>query len=747
MAERYGAATPPRRSTASRMPGNHKDAGVGTKSDTSDEWLKRAQVAFEASTTFYETNYRSVWEDNVRHYQSKHATGSKYLTDAYKFRSKHFRPKTRSMVRNNEAAIAGAFFSMLDTVSVEAYDEKDPIASVSAEMRQFLVNYRLNGYRQIPWFQICIGAAQAAQVIGVVCSKQWWEYRTKDVASREPVMIQGMHAIDEATGQPAYRDTTKKQTVRDRPQVTLYPIENVRFDPAADWTDVANSSPYLILMEPMRVADVKEQIKRGDFIAVDDNQLLVARNAVYDGVRRQRDGGDREDSTDPRYGQPLSDFDIVWVYENFMRIDGEEKHFYTLGTTVRLSEVRDLAEVYLHCEDGERPVVIGTCALEAHRAVPDSLVHITKPTQKETNEVSNTRLDNVKLVLQKRYLVRRGKQVDLQSLLRNAPGSPTLVTDIEKDVLPLEFNDVTGSSYQEQDRINADFDELAGSFSQGSVATNRRLNETVGGLQLAKGSSNSMTQYTIRVFSETWVEPVLCQLDKMEQHYESNVQLLGVMARKAEFEKKLGIPFEALDEQAIEAILMAPATLTVNVANSAMDPMLRLEQFINAMKVYAEMSQTLPPDVDRSEVKKVIFSLLGFRDVRRFESDEQANLPPEVMAQIQQLTQQLQELAAENQQLKGAHDIKAMESQARMEQQAHDSEVKNEIAIRESAQRMTIAERNARTKNALAIAEAEHEDARAEDQQDFEQVMDRHEQTLRHKVEMKKAARRPAAGK
>jgi hypothetical protein len=38
-----------------------------------------------------------------------------------------------------------------------------------------------------------------------------------------------------------------------------------------------------------------------------------------------------------------------------------------------------------------------------------------------------------------------------------------------EDVEALEFDDVTASSYQEQDRLNLDFDDMAGTFSQSSV--------------------------------------------------------------------------------------------------------------------------------------------------------------------------------------------------------------------------------------------------------------------------------------
>src|SRR6185436_16972706 len=162
-------------------------------------------------------------------------------------------------------------------------------------------------------------------------------------------------------------------------------------------------------------------------------------------------------------------------------------------------------------------------------------------------------------------------------LVRNAAGSVTLVNDVEGDVRELEFNDVTASAYAEQDRINNDMDELLGSFSQGSVQTNRKLNETVGGMAMIRGASNAMTQYLIRIFSETWVEKVLNQVDMLEQYYESDMNLLNLMARRADI-GKYGV------QEITKELLMVPSQIVVNVANSAMDPMIRLQAFNQAVK-------------------------------------------------------------------------------------------------------------------------------------------------------------------
>lgn len=664
-------AIPPRKKFGSNL--RPIDTRESEPTVQQDKYLRIAKEAFDTSTTFVDSNYSKDWQDSIRHFQNKHMAGSKYYSDAYKYRSKMFRPKTRAAVRQNEAAVAASFFSQLEIMAHEPEDDNDPFQLAGAALRQELINYRLGRIGQIPWFQVCVGAMQEANVYGVVTSKQFWDYEEK----KERIPLDGVMNED---GSQAYAEQVVK--VKDRPDIKLIPIENVRFDPAAEWTDVVKTSPYFIHMDPVRIGDVRKKINRGEWLPVDESVLLSARNASYDSTRQAR-SGEREDETDPRFSKELSDFDIVWVHENFIREDGEEKHYYTLGTLARLTEVRPLTEVYLH---NERPFVVGTCVIEPHKAIPDAPVHLAKGLQKEANEISNSRQDNVKLVLNKRYLVRRGKQVDTQSLVRNAPASVTFVNDIEKDVFPLEFSDVTASAYAEQDRVNLDMDELLGSFSQGSIQSNRKLNETVGGMQLLAGSSNNMSQYLIRVFSETWAEKVINQIDKLEQYYESDINLLNLMASRAGI-AKYGI------QQVTKDLLMVPSHVRINVANSAMDPGLRLGMFMEAMKAYTEIRMNMPPDLDPEPIKAYIFGMLGFRNADRFSVDTEGN--PQ-LAQAQQIIEQLQ------QQLESGIAEAQAKAQAANEAKFAEIEANNQRKAAELQQKETESQRNAELQVYLA---------------------------------------------
>ena len=108
----------------------------------------------------------------------------------------------------------------------------------------------------------------------------------------------------------------------------------------------------------------------------------------------------------------------------------------------------------------------------------------------------------VKFAMNKRYFVKRGKRVDLRSLVRNIPSSVTLMDDPEKDVQVQEAQDVTSSAYAEQDRLNLDFDDVAGAFSGSSVQSSRNLNETVGGMNILTASANKVENYQLYI----WIE-------------------------------------------------------------------------------------------------------------------------------------------------------------------------------------------------------------------------------------------------
>ena len=137
-------------------------------------WLQISQDAYDQSDSYFDSSIRRRQENAQAHFNNKHVPGSKYHSESYKYRAKGFRPKTRSVIRKNEAAAAKAFFSTQDVVHIQAENENDPAQRISAEITHSLVNYRLG--KSIPWFTTLIGAYQDTLVSGVCISHQTWDF-------------------------------------------------------------------------------------------------------------------------------------------------------------------------------------------------------------------------------------------------------------------------------------------------------------------------------------------------------------------------------------------------------------------------------------------------------------------------------------------------------------------------------------------------------------------------------------------
>lgn len=570
------------------------EAQRGGETQQQKDYLALAKSAFEGSTSYLDTNYRTQWERNLRQFRSMHPTNSKYLSDAWKTKSKFFRPKTRAATRKAEAAAAAAFFSTSDVVDISAVDDNDPIKQASAVLWKEALNYRLK--KSVPWFLTVMGAFQDGNVMGAVVSHQAWHQE------------------------------------EDRPDVDLRPLENIRIDPGARWTDPINTSPYVIDMLAMYVHEVKG---RDGWKKPDNDAAYQTAKCNLDSTRLVREGN----RTDPKEGANtgITDFDLVWVHRNIIRDGGRDVVYYTLGTQHLLSDPVPLIEEYPWLRRKKRPYTMGVCVVETHRMMPSSPVELAAPVQSEINNLVNQRHDNVELVLNKRFFVKRGTQVDIRSLVRGSPGSVTMMNNPETDVKQLEWNDVTSSAYQEEDRLNLDHDDLMGTFSGSSVASNRQLNETVGGMNLLSSEMNEIGDYTIKTFIETWLETTLEQILWLEQSYETDEMILLMAGRRAKLIEKFGI--EVIDENLLRQDLM----LEINVGMGQTNPANAIERFMAGIQRLRETfgEEMVSQRLDFDSVVTELFGKLGYKDGGRFLADTEDPRTAALQQQIEQLQNEL----------------------------------------------------------------------------------------------------------
>ena len=610
-----------------------------------DDWLTRAKEAYYFSTTYVDTNYRKGWEDSIRAFNNMHPSDSKFNADSYAKRSRIFRPKIRTVIRKNEAAAAAAYFSNMEIADFRAVDESNPAEVASAELMKQLIQYRLT--KSIDWFKTIMGAMQDAQV-NVACAHIYWEYREEQVSSvetkKETTPEKGGESLGEARAQ-------KRKKIIDQPMVDLFPIENLRIDPAASWVDPINTSPYLIHLIPMYVMDIKEKIETGEWMSVTLNQVRQAMGNFMDSTRVARNKN-KDDPQSSENRPNVSDYEIVWVQRHIHKRHGIDWEFYMLGDVCLLSEPRPLIEVVFH---GKRPYVMGSAIIETHKIFPSNIPQLAKELQTETNEIVNQRIDNVKFVLNKKWFARRGAEVDLGGLVRNVPGGVVLTDDPEKDIKEVNWPDVTSSSYQEQKVLDNDLNELLGNFSSASLLMDRNLNAPAHNMSILNNSTGTLTEYLLRTFNETWVQPVLRQIILLEQYYETDETILAIAAKKAKLFQKFHVN-EVTDE-----LLMKEITMTINVGMGATDPQLKLQKFLVAVNSYVQMLMHPVPGLNAQEVGKEIFAYLGYNDPQRFFTTDNPQVAV-LQQQLQQMKMGMTQLQMQKRDKQGANMVNLQKS-------------------------------------------------------------------------------------
>lgn len=608
-----------------------------------DSWLiQRALTIYTNSTTYMDSNITNTWAKNIAYFRNEHAPGSVLRGGSFK-RSRVFRPKTRTNVKAQEAALTTALFSTQEQVAIEAQNPTDLRQVASAQVNKVIMEYRLKN--TIKWFMTSVGAYQDTKVYGVCISHQYWDYaEDEDVLpakdeSGAPVMG------DDGNGKQVPMGTSKKVVRRDKPCIDLLPPENFCFDPMCDWRDPAQTSPYIVMQMPIYIDDAKEMMTKVDpktgqppWRQYSMSQMMSTRRRGFDRTRQAREGQSR---IDPTQSHDDGVYTTVWAHLNILRIGGEDIAYWTMGTELLLTDPIKLTEMYPHLREGERPFQIGYSTIEAHRNYPAGDVEQSGGLQEEINKIANQRLDNVDLVLNKRYFVRRGSMTDLDALIRNTPGGGVMMNDPEKDVKVLSTDDVTSSAYQEQDRMSSEFDSLVGNFSPAAPQNNEKQTPALGVAKMGGQSAGAVQDYSIRVFIETWVDPVLRQLQRMIACYETDEVILGLAGAKA---KDAMLRFGT--DQITDDLLRQDLMVGVNVGIGNTDPQTRVQKIVYGVSQVIGipgMAARIKPE----QVSNEIFGALGYRDGSRFfmndqeaqqaQAGKQPEIPPEVQVKMKEL--------------------------------------------------------------------------------------------------------------
>ncbi len=622
---------------SSSVSGTLSETKSGTRTVSGEggdrEWLTLAQQNYTAGITYLNAALTDEWERNFDHWNSNHYRRSAYNTKAWRGRSALFRPLTRASERSSSATAAAAFFANKDIVSIVATNPGDPSATIAAKWMQNIVQYRLK--HSLKWYMNCMGAWQNTRVYGPCISIMDWIYEEDEIDVEEDSPVKNL--LDMVIpGRSKKKKAKRKVVLKDQPVLHLLPVENVLYDPASDWTNPAQDTSYLTVLYPMYVTDVENKMsgENPEWIKLDKAKILSATRDPHSTVRQAREGDNRPDSTDAQ--SPADHGQMVWPRLNFVRKDGVDWTYWTLGHEYLLTDPKPVIDEY---EINERPVVIGCSVIETFQMSPSSPVHLIAPLQMHVNDISNLRLDNIRLALNKRYILRRGAVIDLEALMLNIPGGAIATDDPERDVKVIQTSDVTGSSYKEQERLETEANDVFGVWLGGSIQNNRSLRETVGGMEMLKEGKSELGEFDIRTFAETWVKPTLQMLVKMIQAHETDVVIMNFAWDQTmqEIPAELRIHDDDDQKNMIKEFMMNnEMVLEVNVGLGATSPEKKIAALMVPIK---EIGNVVPGALEKlnfNEIWKEVMAASGHADGARFLQDEKEVTQADVEQAYQQ---------------------------------------------------------------------------------------------------------------
>lgn len=616
------------------------------------QWIDLGRRCYDTGRVFYRQAYQTQHINNSYLFKGRHEPGSRYYNEAYKNRSRIFRPLTRMASRSWEADIATSLFLNDDYMHITARNVSDKDSQASAAVLKEMVNLRLDKN----WYTTCIGAAQDAFINGPVIGKVYWWHETVEVAEDIPVT--------DATGQIIGIETVKNErVVKDEPYIELILPENFIYDPIAKWNDVIGTGNYFIHRKQMSVDEVLIKIQRGDWFPLSRGEILTCRWAMEDDAVQQSKRG--ENKPDPINNDNAdTSYEMVLVNEVFVRREGVWYVYHMMGTQFLLEDPAPLETKYHH---GRLPFTYGTAMIESHNNSPDSKTQIGSEHQRAVNDVSNQRMDNVKLALNKRMFARRGAAIDLAALTRSTPGGIVMMANPESDVIPQEVGDVTQSSYEETQRLTMEMNELQGTFSGQAVANNREMNETVGGMKLLSNAATKVNDFDIRTFVMTWVRPTLELFMLTLQYYENDQSIMSIAVENSAYFPRLKV------EDLTDDLMTKQLELKVDTGIGATDPVQRVNTLMYGISTVMQLPG-MAENMDSKAVGSAIFSTLGQGDgskffpnlARNYVEPENTTPPPEdplVLAAREEAQGRAQEA-----QIKAQADMQKMQMQMEFDQ-------------------------------------------------------------------------------
>lgn len=501
---------------------------------TKKEYLNRVGI-FKGSCEQYMDEYQvPQWKNNDDMYRMIHENKSLETDPRYKHRSKLYIPKARNALIRKLAAYVGTYFSNPDVVNLQPRLKNSPQMEQAAKLLFSAVNYRLK--YSFKFFLNAVFAWFDMMKFGRGIVAVGWDYIEKVTKTKEPMLDdEGMPTGDEA-------EVEEVIVLKDEGTMRHVPITHLFVAPNANPIDPINSSPILIEKMPVFVYEAKQRIETGEWNRPPEY------GSDYDFSAYAWEPTDFDEEIYPEESldfEKNKEWQQVEVWRCFVNVDGTDMFFLSLLDKHMLTDPEPVEEKF-PCKG--RPYVMGGIIPDPQSVYWISFLETVNGLQRELNAIRNQRRDNVTLALNKKILIRSNCGIDLGSLLYSRPGAPIVGNDIgEMAVRELVYQDVTSSSYKEQQMNEMAFEETTGITPYNMGTQRPGMNQTATGTSILTESANTGIVMDMSFINETFMIPLLEMVTQFVQEYENEATMRHVADQE-------GIDFDTVwTREAIEA--------------------------------------------------------------------------------------------------------------------------------------------------------------------------------------------------
>ena len=284
----------------------------------------------------------------------------------------------------------------------------------------------------------------------------------------------------------------------------------------------------------------------------------------------------------------------------------------------------------------ELPFVVQSYDRLPNEFYGQSAVDIIHDLQHEVNTQRNQRIDNVSMILNKMWKVRRGADIDDEDLVSRPNG--IIKVNNPEDVMPFEQGEIPQSALQSESMSNQNMQNALGTTA---IVRGADGGDDQTATEAMKKSNAASLRFDVKIklFDSIGIKRLARLMDLNNQQFINDNRLVKLGVSKTQNWKRVG-PAELLGE-----FDYRPAG--ANVDPSA-NKQVRREQLTNMMSM---LMKTQNPYVNYQELTKEWLESFDLRNPTKFMKDKQ-EMQREAMMKQQQAQQKQQQKQSQGQQQK-----------------------------------------------------------------------------------------------